>query len=234
MQIFHGEQLVASRHQLTELIKQARQQGLDVVRVEGKSLELGKLEEVLGSTSLFGQKKLLVIEELHSLPKSKRKDQLIEMIATAAADPVLSESLSLILWEKRALTATMLKAFPKALIQEFKLSNQLFKWLESLSPQKTSKPAQLKLFHQVLLTEDAFLCLTMLIRQIRLLIQIKDGGKPAGAPFMIAKLSKQAQLFTLEQLLKIHRSLLEIDLKQKTSGSLLSLEQELDLLLLGL
>ena len=232
--ILHGEHLVASRQRLTELLDAARQQGQDVVRLEGKSLDLGKLEEVLGSSSLFGDKKLLLIEELHSLPKSKRKDQLIATIATAASDTALQDSLSLILWEKRALTATMLKAFPQAQVQEFKLSNQLFKWLESLSPHKPSKPAQLKLFHQVLVTEDAFLCLTMLIRQVRLLIQTKDGGKPAGAPFMIAKLSKQAQNFTLDQLLKMHHSLLEIDLKQKTSGSLLSLEQELDLLLLGL
>jgi len=78
------------------------------------------------------------------------------------------------------------------------------------------------------------MCFVMLARQIRLLIKIKDGSIPPGPPFMIAKLKKQAQDFTLEKLLKIHDQLFMIDQAAKTSGSFFTLGQELDLLTVNL
>lgn len=232
MQILYGDNTTASRAQLVKLMDAARANHKEIVRVEAKRLDPASLQDVLGSATLFGTPRLIVIDELHSLPKSKKKDVLLDAVAQISTQ--LDDQTELIIWEKRALTATMLKRFGNVSATEFKLSSALFKWLESISPQKNTKPTQLTLFHQALAQDDTFMCFAMLTRQVRLLLQARDGGVIKGAPFMIAKLKKQAQLFSLEQLLKLHARLLEIDLEEKSSSRTLSLEQKLDLLMIEL
>lgn len=232
MTILHGENQPQSRQALVVLLDQARQTGRDITRLEAAKLTPAILEETFGTTDLFGQPKTVVLEGLHSLPKSKKKDELIKTVAAAVTNA--SDSIDCILWESRALTKTMLKLFPQAQVSEYKVSNYVFNWLDSLSPVPKTKPAQLKLLHQAITNEDAYLCFAMLMRQIRLLIQAKDGAAIKGPPFMISKLKKQAQPFTLEQLLTAHHKLLEIDLRQKTSAGLLHISQELDLFVLQL
>ncbi|HEX7018055.1 MAG TPA: hypothetical protein VF209_04080 [Patescibacteria group bacterium] len=230
MIILHGENTVQSRAELGKLLDQARQANKTVVRLEAKRLTLADLQEALHSESLFGDEKVIVIEELHSLPTSNRKKELIEALAAADGD----HSSSLILWEKRSLTATMLKKLGPAESKEFKLSKALFSWLDSLNGQKRNVSQQLKLFHDALKQEGEYLCFLMLIRQLRMMLQAMDGGVIKGPPFMISKLKNQAQSFSQTQLLSLHQQLLEIDYRQKTSQSSLDLAQELDLLLVNL
>jgi DNA polymerase III delta subunit len=54
------------------------------------------------------------------------------------------------------------------------------------------------------------------------------------APWQQAKFLRQAQRFSLEQLLKIHRQLLKIDYEQKTGRAVLPLASQLDLLITDL
>lgn len=222
MIILHGENTTQSRNRLVEILQEARAQHKNITRVDAKQLELRALEVLLGSENLFGETRLLIFDELHSLPKSKRKDELITMLGAATGQDI-------VLWEKRQLAPTMLKKFSGARAEEFKLTNALFKWLDSLSGDRQSAPQMLKLLGQAILSDGDFMCFTMLIRQIRLLIIAKDGGKIAGAPFMIAKLKKQSSVFSIEQLLRLHHKLLEMDIAQKTSQSRLGLPRELEL-----
>lgn len=225
MIILYGENTVKSRERLIELVREAKQAGKDVITLTAARLTPADLESALQKTSLFGTEQLVVIEELHSLPRSSRKNQLLEIVGAANVD--------VILWEKRDLTKTMLKAFPKAATENFRLTNSLFAWLDAFSP-TGAKTKQLQLLQQALHTNGEQMCFVMLIRQIRLLIQVKDGGRPAGPPFMISKLAKQAKDFTLDRLLKLHEQLFVMDQAAKTSGSYLSLGQELDLLVANL
>jgi DNA polymerase III delta subunit len=237
MIILHGDHTPHSRQKLVELLDAAKSQTAEVKRYQASELSLADLEQALGESSLFGSQPTIVIEELHSLPPSKKKEALIAHLATVANDQA---SPSLILWEKRTLTKPMLKKFGAAQVQEFKISNTVFAWLDSLNGTRDragAKPNlkhQLQLLHEATQAEDAFYCLIMAARQIRLLIQVKDGGSVGGAPFMIAKLQKQAQSFSLPQLLAAHHRLLELDLAHKTSASSFSLAQDLDLFLLHL
>lgn len=226
MLILHGDNTAQSRKALQMELDKARQVHIDIIRLEAKKLTGAQLEETLGSSSLFGSDKLIVIEELHSLPTSERKKELIIKLANAPAD------LHLILWEKRALTKTMLKPFIGAKEQEYALSKTMFTWLDLIGD--SDKKKTLKAFHTTLLHEDEQFCFIMFIRQIRLLIQAKDNTPIAGAPFMITKLKKQASLCTMPKLLQIHTKLLEIDRLQKTSKLRNSLAAELDLIQLGL
>lgn len=222
--ILHGENVVASRKKLVELLEQLKNNQQTVDRLEAKKLSLGILESKLVKQDLFGTEITIVIDELHSLPRSKDKTSLIDLVSKS--------EVNVILWEKRKLTPTMLKKFPQAQVFGFKLSNALFSWLDSLNGNSKHKKQLLTTFHQVLQTEDAHLCLVMLARQIRMLIQVCETGTMAGAPWMVQKVKIQSRSFNLNQLLKIHQELLEIDLLQKTSTNNLELDQELDLLLL--
>lgn len=223
--VIHGEQLVHSRHKLAEVKAAYAAKAVRSTTVQGKELTLSGLQELLQRTSLFEDQEVLVIEELHSLPPSKHKTALIECIAAAQKDCIL--------WEKRDLTATMLKPFAKAQVFAFPLSKKLFAFVEKLgsfaSPQDCLLAA-----HQVYAQDGAHFLFAMLCRQVRMLIAAHDDGTLKGAPFMIAKLKKQAQHFSLPTLLVLHTRLLEIDLAEKQSTSALTLEQQLDLFFMSL
>lgn len=229
--ILHGDNTVQSRNKLAQFISLAKNKKQDIIRLEAKKTTLPELEQMLGSNNLFGNSQLIIVEALHSLPQSKRKNDFIDLIAQTSQS---SQNMEIILWEKRALTPTMLKKFPKNKEEHFKLTNQLFKWLDSLSPNNKTKTSQLKNLHKAIEDNGEHMCFVMLIRQIRLLIQAKDGGNIKGPPFMISKLKKQAQDFSLDMLLDIYRNLLQIDLKMKTSQNQLSLAQSLDLFIVNL
>ena len=229
--LIHGENISQSRLKLTDLVAAAKAQGKKIQTLEAKKITEADLELAFGSDSLFGESIVLVIEEVHSLPKSKKKDVLIAQLSQLAID---TPTVDVLIWEKRLLTPTMIKKFPKAVVYEFKLSSSLFKWLDSLSPNPASKLQQLKLLHETLQQEDAMMCWSMLARQVRLLIQAKEGAPLSGAPFMISKLQHQARAFTIEQLVATHHRLLEIDRVHKMSGHPLTLSQDLDLLVVRL
>ena len=228
--IIHGDNQITSRQALVDEIVQAKNAGLEVITLEANKLELGKLQQTLSSQSLFGQEKLIIIETLHSLPTSKRKKSPIELIITTTNQP---NSPQIVLWEKRSLTKTMLKKFSQAKVQEFKISKKLWYFLDTLVNPQVKLKKQLELFDEACQQEEVHFVYLMIIRQIRLLIQAKEGHF-SGAPFMIAKFKKQATYFSLPKLLKLHQQLFEIEKKQKTSTNLLDLKSELDLFLISL
>lgn len=236
MILLHGEQLIKSRQRLAGLIDQARADNHQITRLTSKHLTPADLEQALGSSSLFTQPETIIIEELHSLPRSKRKTALIELVGAASsrANKTNIDSPKLILWEKRQLTPTMLKVFSQASIETFKASKLVFRFLEQLRGDRKGSSELLQQLRQALDQDGEMFIFTMLARQIRMLIQVKDGGRPAGPPFVIQKLSSQARTFSLPKLLQLHGQLTKIDYEMKRSKSLLSVGQRLDLILLNM
>lgn len=225
MILLHGENVGQARQKLQELIDQARTAGKNIIRLEAPKLTEASLNDQLGGADLFGSSQLIIVEEVHSLPKSKRKDALIKMLGEVGNQ-------ELILSEKRALTPTMLKKFPQAQVFEFKLTPIMWELLDNLgSPNKSKLLTQLA---QAVVQNEAFMVFSMIIRQTRLLLMAKTGGKIAGSPFQAMKFNKQAQQFSLDQLLAFHRQLFKLESELKTSTNSLELAQELDLLLFRL
>jgi DNA polymerase III delta subunit len=222
--VLHGEKHIASRNELAKRVALAESQGFSVRRYDAKKLDRPLLESALGTNELFAPKTTVVIEELSSLPKSKKKDELISMISSAAVD--------VLLWERKLLTMTQLKPFAGAQIQAFKTSPGVFIWIDSLRPNNLVQ--MLDLLRKAVDQDGAEMCFIMLMRQIRLLLQAKDGGQLKIAPFMIGKVQKQASVFQIENLLSLHKELLAIDLAQKTSTMNLSLHDTLAHLMLRL
>lgn len=227
LQLIHGDNQVSSRIKLTELVGEIKRQNKEILELNADKLDRAQLESALLSESLFGQEKVILLEGLYSLPKSKKKDEFINLISSASID--------IILWEKKLLTKTDLKKLPSDLESyEFKITPKLWTFLDKLSPNPKTKNALLKLFHESIAMDGAEFIFLMVSRQIRLLIQVKEGETSKLAPFMLGKLKKQAGEFSLEKLLAIHQQLYQIDKKLKQSANLLSLEAELDLLLLNM
>ncbi|MCC6710966.1 MAG: hypothetical protein IT416_01285 [Candidatus Pacebacteria bacterium] len=224
--ILHGENTIKSRDRLTQLVTDLKVKNQEIIRLEAKKLDLPQLDEMLLKNNLFGNQEVLIIEELHSLPKSKKKDELINKIAN-------NNQKDIILWEKRDLTITMLKKFSQAKMEQFKLTNALFSWLDLFHHQTPIKQ-NLQALKKAIQNNGDYMCFIMLARQISLLIYAKDGGQVKGAPFMISKLKKQAQAFSLEKLLQLHKQLFELDQQMKSSKNFLTLEQALDVLTISL
>ncbi len=232
MTILYGENQVASRQALMELLQTLRAQGREVTLVSAAGLQLPELEQLLGTDSLFAVPRTLVLEGLHSLPLGGRRTQLLKMVsdfarAQSTAHP--PADLQLILWEKRALTATMLKLFPTAKTTEFKVSSAVFNWLDSLSPKPATLPRQLTLLQAAVQAEDAFMCFAMLARHLRMMITAQSGGKIAGPPFIQSKIRSQAQPYSLPQLVTLHRQLLQLDWSLKLGKDTLPLAKQLEL-----
>lgn len=225
MIVIHGDNTALSRKKLQELISVATQSGNEIVRLEAKKLTSAQLEEALVETSLFGDEKTIIVEELHSLPTSNRKKELINQVSQY-------QDKSIILYETKLLTANMLKKLGTNNDFSFKISNSLWKLLDHLTSK--NKKELLLLLREAIKQNDEYFVYTMIIRQVRQLIQAKTGGTLKGAPFMISKLKGQANSLSLDKLLETHQKLHRIDIKQKNSQLHLGLSQELDLLLFRL
>lgn len=226
MIILHGDNETKISDALVKLIADYKKSGHQVIRLEAKKLTLANLEQALQVKNLFGQDRIIIVDHLFSLPRSKKRTNFAKLIA--------QNTEKVILVEKRKLSKTNLKHFPQAKIQLFKLSSALFSWLNSLNPNKKNLKQQLILLQKALEQDGAMMCLAMLARQIRLLIQAKENAKIKGPPFMIAKIKKQSQYFSLEQLLYLHKKLCLLDGAEKTSTNLMTLEQSLEGLIIDI
>jgi DNA polymerase III delta subunit len=232
MLIIHGDNIVQSRLKLTEVVDQKKANNFHVVRIDGSGLNRAILESQVWSNSLFGDQKIIVLESLFSLPKSKKKDELIDLLKIINQDDELSSSI--ITWDNKTLPITTLKKIGSAQILEFKTSPVVFKWLDALNGKRQNLETQLKLSHQAVQSDGVELCMALLARQIRLLINAQEKQPISAPPFVINKLTAQAHTFTLDQLVKIHAQLVQIDRETKTSQLPLSLEKKLDLLIMKL
>ncbi len=219
MIIIHGEDIVVGRNHLNELVDKGKSSAAGISRFDAKDLDLTQLTQVLEGLTLFGQQPLIIIEGLQSLPKSKSKNHLIEFLTKF-------QDRDVILYEDRALTATMLKPFAKAVIHEHKPAALIFTFLDSLKP--GSAPTSLKLLDQLdQANQPAELIFAMLVRQVRLLIQALDPYSLKAAPWQKTRLTSQARAFGESGLLKLHDDLYHIDKQLKTGKNTLDLSTQL-------
>lgn len=222
--LLHGEHHIKSRAMLVELLSRARSDQKSITHIESKQLDQAVLTQALQSHSLFGEERVIVIEELHSLPKSKKRDALLELLRTVQDD----REIELVLWEKKQLSATEVKAFPGAKVQAFAPTKTMFTWLGSISGNASAegKRNTLKLLQDTIKADGEYFCFSMLTRQVRLLMTAKESSVGANP-----RVVSQAKTFTWKQLFALHHQLVLIDEKSKNSSSSLDMSNQLELLL---
>lgn len=224
MLIIHGDNQVESRQFLISQIEQAKAKDKEVVRFEGKKVELEQLHQALEGLSLLRKKKLVVIENLFtkSPPKS-----IINYLKK-------NQPKNLIIWEGKEISQSKINQF-KAQAKLFKLPPIIFKFLDALLPGNSR--ISLSLLKQAVGQSSAENVFYMLARQIRYLIIANQMGKEGLSElhsFQQQKIAIQAKKFELSQLLTFHRKLLYIDWQQKTGQAPMDLAGQLDLLVASL
>ena len=119
-------------------------------------------------------------------------------------------------------------------IEKFDFPENLFKFLENIG----SKPVSelLPQFHVLLKTNEPELIFTMIVRQFRFLLMVKEEeGNVIGLPdWQYYKYKSQSRFFTFQELVSLYRKLLDIDHRTKTGKTPLKKDQLLDIFLSNL
>jgi hypothetical protein len=214
--IIHGENTVASRQYLADVLKKFKSLGYGVIRPEG-TRDLENFTDFSQSVTLFGQKTVVVLENFlkqkGKIKPSVNRDELNEVV----------------FWEDGKRSAAVLAQFDKrAQVMEFKVPYSVFRLLDNLRPdnQKTT----IRLYHQLLKNLPPEMIFSFVASRF-----IDLYYPPIGKPdWTKEKLSTQTQSFTKIKLAGILRELSAIDLGQKNSLSPLPLDKQLEVFLLKL
>jgi len=229
--ILHGDNILASRKALEMTKKMARDK--EIIVFDGKKVSLTDLKQALEARSLFGQEKLVIVENLISTKQKNQTTKQSNNILRYLKN--LSPNVDLILWERKKIDGRVLTPFKNARVQLLKTPAAIFKFLESIQPD--NQRLMLSLLENCTKTDPIELIFYMIIRQFRQLLLVKDLGKKGVsrmAPWQYAKLTNQGNCFTLDKLLKIYKELLKIDYQQKTGQAAFDLKRTVELFLINL
>jgi DNA polymerase III delta subunit len=217
--ILHGDNTEESRAELVKLVAAAK--GRDMRRLEGKNLEPASLAQALESSSLFGGNVCVVVENLFSKVGKKQKlaQEYAAILTRAPAET------QIIVWEEKELSATALKTLaPKAHAQLFKTPSVIFQLLDGLRPNAAS--GLLFFYEKAIAAQAPELVFAMLVRRVRQLLMVKGGVAPDGMQgWQEARLTNQARAFTMEQLVRMHKTLLAAEYSLKSGASPFSMIQ---------
>lgn len=217
MYILHGENNLASSQRLVEICDQQKSLGNKIINLDASNLKLETLRQELEPTDLFGNRNFICLSGLLSGSKKKSQEKIIQFLKVENLQNTL-------LYETKAIHPSTLKQFKGAIVENFKIEVDIFKFLDKINPnQKESLVAS---FQELLAknTEPEFI-FAMVLRQIRQLIIAKTNPVQLKAPpFAINKLKQQTSFFSLDQLLDIHEELYYIDLSIKTGKTQLDLK----------
>lgn len=217
MYILHGENNLSSSKRLVELCDQQKDLGNKIINLEANNLKVEILRQELEPADLFGNSNFVCLTGLLSGSKKKSQEKIIQFLK--AKDPQ-----NILLYETKAIHPSTLRQFKNALIENFKVEVDIFKFLDKLNPNQ--KEGLVLSFNDLISKkiEPEFI-FAMLVRQIRQLVIAKSSpGQLKAPPFAINKLKQQANAFTLDKLIEKHEQLYHIDLSIKTGKTQLDLK----------
>lgn len=220
--LIHGDHTEPARQKLLDLKEQAA--GKTIRELNGKKLEQSMLIQALESSSLFGGDVCVVIEGFLSNAKKREKSfaSTLAHILDAAA------TVDIICYEEKEIDApTVAKLGAQASVFLFKTPVLIFQFLDNVRPGNAA--TSLDTLQRVVAREAPEIVYTLLVRRVRQLIQLLDRVTPEGLQsWQATRLTSQARHFTMEQLVAMHKSLLEIDIAIKTGTTPFSLTQLLE------
>lgn len=226
--LIHGSDAITSRIKIKDLL--SRDENHEKISLDGTKIELSDAVINCEATSIFHNKKVIVIENLLSRTKSKEKDDILNYLLNLKTDN------NVIIWEGKEIDKAIIKNyFQKVTVILCQPPQIFFKFLETIGLESAS--TTINYFHSLLKTHDADFIFNMILRQVRLLIIINDEksrNKSNLANWQISRLIKQAKIFKMEELINLYRQLLVIDTKIKTGQSPYTYKEFINLFLLNL
>lgn len=220
--LLHGDDTSLSRKRLNEICE-----GFELTHIDGVKLDVPTIEINLTSNSLFQTKKAIVVENLFS--KNKNKKKLIEYVNNFKVNDLL------IFWENKKVIRTSFQSLKNAKVEEFSLPQVYFEFLDSFTPQKIQNVYQL--YHLLLLSTEATQVFYSLVKRLRALLIIQSGGRSLEierlSPWQLSKLQNQARMWPKEKLVNFYKKLQDAEIKLKSGGLPVSLSKHLDILILS-
>ncbi len=208
--ILHGEDQLNSRKELERMISEFKGE----VRRFEKSVDSTEFYQAT-SGSLLSLDQLVIVENYLAGKKKLELD-------------LRNISAEVIFWEGKSLPAgvqTEFKKFSGVKIQEYKIPQLIWKFVDCLKP--TNGKYLVGLYRETLKTAEAEFIYAMIIRQFRLMLN------PEGLPaWQLGKIKSQAKIFSEKQLKLIYQKLLDIDYEIKTGKTPFTLSAKIEMLLL--
>lgn len=220
--ILHGDNIEASRTALVQYKHNAKDKELRVIT--GSTVDTTDITQAVQSSSLFGGSLCVVFENVFS--KLGKKPKKIEEIATVIQEAGKTEDI--VIWEDKELGKTVMGQFPGAKTTIFKTPVLIFQFLDALRPNNASQ--LLKLYQSLTQTEAPELVSVLIGKRLRTLIMIADHVTPVGMQsWQIGRLTTQAKLFTMKQLVDLYKKLISIELSIKSGTSPFTMKESLEL-----
>lgn len=216
MHILHGEDLALSRQTLTTLISTTKLKNHEVITFTPENISLTLLKQALESNSLFDQPRTVVVENFSSLGDDI-KDYLF-------AHPTAN----LVIWEGKKLTPAQTKKFPQAKVEEFKLPQLLFTFLDALGVKPGAQ--LLPLLNQLLVQQEPDMVFALYHRRWRHMLLYKLHAKEALAADKVAgwqlgKLAGQCKNLPTEKIFQVYEACFQFDLNRKRSRTSFTTQQ---------
>lgn len=227
--VIHGDDISSSRNFFNDI----RGKNSEAILLDGPSLNVTDLLQVLEGGGLFQTEKTILIENLYAKKKAAKE---FEAIVSLIQEKTLENEI--FLWENKELDKKSLGLFKHATVKTYKLPQTLFLFLDSLKPRQG--PQLVTLYQKVLQTVEAEMVFAMFVRQVRLLLALREKSNEQIdemkrlAPWQVGKLQKQASAFSEDELIRLHRKLFEIDKGLKTGELSMPLSTALDILLVDI
>lgn len=224
--ILHGDNQVASRQRLNQVLDESKKKGINIININGATVKKPELLTLARSQDLLGATDLLVIENFFA---NKKAAEIIKEL-TENQEEV---SNSCLFWEGKAVPASKIPKKPFIKVEAFQIPQSIFRVLDLITP--GSKQQALKLMQERQVRDNAEFFFIMLIRQVRNLIWVKeDPGSMSSPAWQKGKLKSQAEKFEADDLLALQSKLLEMDYQSKTSKLHENLAASLDMLVASL
>lgn len=206
--LIHGDNTFSSRQELNRILDRIRQQNTELLIFTPQSLNPTALTQATQASSLFGQDKHVVIENLYSLKSKSDLTQILILLAekTPTLPPI-------IIWEAKVLTPTQINKLKPTTVKIHKTPSLLFTFLDQLYPGNVTQA--LSTLEKIKEAVPTPLLIFMLFRHLRSLVTVTNPGFK-GAPWQKQKLQAQAKKWSQALLLNFHSSLLDLEFRSKT------------------
>ena len=213
--IFCGENPTSSRRLFSEHVGSLREQGYEISH---------SLSDIDYSSTLFDQKRGFALENV--LGKKAQRDIVIGVLDEAAK--TLQQTPEVVIWEEATDERTIKRAFPKAKIVTTKLPSSIWKLLDNFQPGNLQLTIQT--LRSIQDTNDIHLVHFMLMRRLKELIIVAQGGQPAKlASWQVGKLKSQAARWKPEMLESCFKKLVEIEMQTKSGTMVYELNKALEI-----
>lgn len=219
--IIHGDDTVKSKNKVFALTQNKK-------NVEVFNAEKANAIEIFssfGSSDLFIDEKCIVIEKVLKLKKADL-EKLLDLLKQ------IDKSTTVVLWHNTELSKLFLGKFKNTQNELFLLPKLFFTFLDELTPKNLKK--EIDTLHKMEGVEGEQLFYS-LVKRVRQLMMVKSGGNfeeiVKMSPWQSQKITRQASVWSEDQLLKVYKNLFSIEVKFKSSGLFLPISKHLDILL---